>query len=30
VTIPDFRLLYPIPETEINANPNMKQNPGYN
>jgi hypothetical protein len=30
VTISDFRLLYPIPETEINANPNMRQNPGYN
>ena len=29
VVIPDFRLLYPIPQTEINANPNMKQNPGY-
>lgn len=27
--IPDFRLLWPIPAPEIDANPNMKQNPGY-
>lgn len=24
-----FRGIYPIPEKEINANPNLKQNPGY-
>lgn len=29
VIVPDFRLLWPIPEQEIQANPNMKQNPGY-
>ena len=25
----DFRNLYPIPESELVANPNLKQNPGY-
>lgn len=25
----DFRKLFPIPQTEINANPLCKQNPGY-
>ena len=27
--IADFRILFPIPKEEIDANPNMKQNPGY-
>ena len=27
--IADFRILFPIPQPEINANPNLKQNPGY-
>lgn len=26
----DYRALYPIPKTEIDKNPNLKQNPGYN
>jgi hypothetical protein len=25
----DFQVLYPIPQAEIDANPNLKQNPGY-
>ena len=27
--IPEFRLLFPIPQDEIDANPNLDQNPGY-
>lgn len=27
--VEDFRTLYPIPSTDITANPNLKQNPGY-
>ncbi len=26
---PDFRQLYPIPQIQLDANPNLKQNPGY-
>lgn len=26
----DYMTLYPIPQTEIDANPNLEQNPGYN
>jgi hypothetical protein len=26
---PEFRNLYPIPQSQINANPNLTQNPGY-
>jgi len=26
---PAFRNLYPIPQSEINSNPNLIQNPGY-
>ncbi|MEG0890247.1 MAG: RagB/SusD family nutrient uptake outer membrane protein [Bacteroidales bacterium] len=29
VTYPDTRLAMPIPQSEIDANPNIKQNPGY-
>ena len=25
----DFRVLYPIPERELDANPALEQNPGY-
>ena len=25
----DFRRLYPIPKDQLDANPNLKQNPGY-
>jgi len=28
-SVPSFRKLYPLPSTDINANPNLKQNPGY-
>jgi len=28
-TIPDFRKLFPIPQTAIDANPSLIQNPGY-
>jgi hypothetical protein len=27
--LPAFRLLFPIPQTAIDANPNLQQNPGY-
>lgn len=27
--VEDFRTLYPIPDTDLNANPNLVQNPGY-
>jgi hypothetical protein len=27
--LPAFRLLFPIPQTAIDANPNLTQNPGY-
>ncbi len=27
--LPEFRLLFPIPQTAIDANPKLKQNPGY-
>lgn len=27
--VADFRTLYPIPVTDLTANPNLKQNPGY-
>jgi starch-binding outer membrane protein, SusD/RagB family len=27
--LPEFRLLFPIPQTAIDANPNLTQNPGY-
>ncbi|RKR83554.1 putative outer membrane starch-binding protein [Mucilaginibacter gracilis] len=27
--IPDFRALYPLPATDVTANPNLKQNTGY-
>jgi hypothetical protein len=27
--LPEFRLLFPIPQTAIDANPNLDQNPGY-
>jgi hypothetical protein len=30
VTVAGYQLLWPIPQDEINANPNMTQNPGYN
>lgn len=30
VSLTDFRRLQPIPQSEIDANPNIKQNPGYN
>lgn len=26
---PDYKALFPIPQVELNANPNLKQNPGY-
>lgn len=29
LTADDYRLEFPIPQTEMNANPNMVQNPGY-
>ena len=29
VALPSFRLLFPIPQTAIDANPKLKQNPGY-
>jgi starch-binding outer membrane protein, SusD/RagB family len=29
VIIPETKLVYPIPESEIQANPNLVQNPGY-
>lgn len=29
VSIPEFRLVYPIPESDLGVNPNLKQNPGY-
>ena len=28
--IPSYRNLMPIPESDLSANPNLKQNPGYN
>jgi len=28
-SLPEYRLLYPIPNKEINTNPNLTQNPGY-
>ncbi|HSN49869.1 MAG TPA: RagB/SusD family nutrient uptake outer membrane protein, partial [Bacteroidales bacterium] len=28
-SLPEFRLLFPIPQTAIDANPKLKQNPGY-
>jgi hypothetical protein len=28
-SVPDFRNIYPIPTLEVNANPNLKQNPNY-
>jgi len=28
-SVPDFRNLYPLPESDIVANPNLQQNPGY-
>ncbi len=27
--VPDYRNLFPIPTLDLNANPNLKQNPGY-
>ena len=27
--VEDFRRLYPIPASDLNANPNLIQNPGY-
>lgn len=30
VSVPEFRTLYPIPESDLGVNPNLKQNPGYN
>lgn len=27
--LPEYRLLFPIPQTAIDANPNLQQNPGY-
>jgi hypothetical protein len=27
--LPSYRLLFPIPQTAIDANPNLQQNPGY-
>lgn len=27
--VPSFRRIFPIPATEVSANPNIKQNPGY-
>jgi hypothetical protein len=30
VTYPDDRFAFPIPKREMDANPNMEQNPGYN
>ncbi len=29
ITVQDFQLLFPIPSTEMDANKNLKQNPGY-
>lgn len=29
LALPEFRLLFPIPQTALDANPNLKQNPGY-
>jgi hypothetical protein len=29
LNIPDYKLLFPIPATEISLNPNLAQNPGY-
>lgn len=29
VSIPDYRALYPLPATDVTANPNLKQNTGY-
>lgn len=29
VQIPHFRTLFPIPESDLGVNPNLKQNPGY-
>jgi hypothetical protein len=29
LALPEFRLLFPIPQTAIDANPNLTQNPGY-
>ena len=29
VQIPYFRSLFPIPESDLGVNPNLKQNPGY-
>ena len=26
----DYMTLFPIPQSEINSNPNLEQNPGYN
>ncbi|MCB0659308.1 MAG: RagB/SusD family nutrient uptake outer membrane protein, partial [Saprospiraceae bacterium] len=26
----DYRVIWPIPQIELNANPNLSQNPGYN
>ncbi|RBL90022.1 hypothetical protein DF182_26475 [Chitinophaga flava] len=26
---PDFRKLFPIPQAQLDANPNLEQNPGY-
>jgi starch-binding outer membrane protein, SusD/RagB family len=28
-SIPDYRALYPLPATDVTANPNLTQNPGY-
>jgi hypothetical protein len=28
-SIPDYRALYPLPESELQVNPNLTQNPGY-
>jgi hypothetical protein len=25
----DYRIVFPIPQTTINSNPNLKQNPNY-
>ena len=27
--LPEYRLLFPIPQTALDANPNLDQNPGY-
>jgi len=27
--VADYRNLFPLPESDLSANPNLKQNPGY-